>query len=117
MMHKLVILIESLDDWEIVDALWPQFLHQVESLPNLKREATSRVEKFLFGRVSIAKVHELFFDSLAEAEQALTSPAGQEAGKLIQRMTRGRVILFFAEHLEDTLENIQQSRQVNGQGK
>lgn len=106
-MHKLVIMIEPLDDWQAFEEGWPQFLHLVERMPGLRREATSRVEAFLYGRGAYAMVHELFFDALPAAQQAMASPEGREAGRLLQEMTGGRMALFFAEHKEDELENIQ----------
>ncbi len=75
-MHKLVIWIEPLPDWERFEAEWPGFLRLVEALPGLRREATSRVEQFLYGSAQCRWVHELFFDTLAEAESAMASAAG-----------------------------------------
>jgi len=105
-MHKLVILIEMLENWQEFESRWPEFLHLVEILPGLQREATSRVEHFLYGNTPVAQMHELFFKTQAEAEQALMTPAGQAAGRLLQQITGGRLLLFFAEHKEDDLENI-----------
>ena len=109
-MHKLVILIETLDDWQRFDAEWPGFLRLAESMPGLQREAISRVERFLYGKCQAAQVHELFFNSLAEAEIALASPQGEAAGSLLQQITGGRMTLFFADHKEDELENIRRFR-------
>jgi uncharacterized protein (TIGR02118 family) len=105
-MHKLVILIESIADWQRFEAEWPGFLRLAESMPGLQREATSRVERFLYGKCQYAQVHELFFNSLAEAEIALASPQGEAAGSLLQQITSGRMTLFFADHKEDEMENI-----------
>ena len=65
-MHKLVILIEPLVDWAEFYERWPDFLRHAESMPGLIREATSQVEKILFGERPLALMHELYFDSLAE---------------------------------------------------
>ena len=112
-MYKLVILLEPLDDWDEFEAAWPQFLHLVEKMPGLRREATSRIDKTLFGEKQYAQIHELFFDSPKAAEQALGSPEGQAAGKLLQRITRGQIGLYFADHKEDDMENIRKFRQNN----
>ncbi len=109
-MHKLVILIEPPVDPPAFQEGWPQFLHYVEAMPGLRREATSRVEDLLFGDFPWEQIHELFFDSLQDARLALASPPGQEAGRLLQMMTQGRMTLFFAEHLEDDIENIRKHR-------
>ncbi len=93
-MHKLVILIESPEDWNAFDEAWPRFLHLVESVPGLRRETTSRVEVALYGNKALALMHELYFDSLEAAQTALATPNGREAGKLLQEITRGRMTLF-----------------------
>ena len=107
-MHKLVILFEPPEDWSAFDGTWPQFLHQVEEMPGLRREAFCRVESFLFGACQIVQMHELFFDTFEEAQQAMASPQGQAAGQMLQEMTGGRMSLFIADHKEDDLIRIQQ---------
>jgi uncharacterized protein (TIGR02118 family) len=111
-MYKLVIMIGPLDNWAAFDEAWPRFLSQVENMPGLRREATSRVDTVIYGTASVAFIHELFFDSLEAARQAMTSPAGNAAGKLLQAMTRGQVTLFLADHKEDDLENIRRYKQA-----
>lgn len=110
MPYKFVILIEPLDNWDALEARWPEFLRLVEAMPGLRREATSRVEQVLFGKPVYERVHELFFDDRATTEAALASPTGQAAGRLLQHMTGGRMLLFFAEHHEDDLPNILKHR-------
>lgn len=107
-MHKLVILFEPPEDWPAFDDTWPRFLHQVEEMPGLRREAFCRVESFLFGSCHIAQMHELFFETFEAAQQAMASPQGQAAGQLLQEMTSGRMSLFIADHKEDDLTRIQQ---------
>lgn len=111
-MYKLVILVESLENWDHFEERWPEFLHLVESLPGLRREATSRVDVFLYGARPYVQMHELFFDTRADAEKALSSANGQAAGALLQQMSSGAMTLFFADHREDDLANIQKHRQA-----
>ena len=113
-MYKLVILVESQENWDHFEERWPEFLHLVESLPGLRREATSRVDVFLYGARSYAQMHELFFETRAEAEKALSSTDGQAAGVLLQQMSGGKMTLFFADHREDDLDNIQKHRRASG---
>jgi len=110
-MYKLVILIEPPQDIELFEAQWPEFLHLSEAMPGLAREATSRVDHFLYGRVPYAQMHELFFVSAAAAQEALASPVGQAAGRLLQQISAGRMALFFADHKEDDLANIRRYKQ------
>ncbi|MEJ2264923.1 MAG: EthD family reductase [Anaerolineales bacterium] len=86
-MHKLVILIEPLQDYDAFEESWPQFLHTAESMPGLRRESTSRVDGVLYGRYHCTIIHELYFDSLADIQEAMRSPE-------------------YADHKEDDLENI-----------
>jgi len=113
-MYKLVILVESLENWDSFEERWPEFLHLVESLPGLRREATSRVDVFLYGTRPYVHMHELFFDNRAEAEKALSSLDGQAAGALLQQMSGGAMTLFFADHREDDLVNIQKHGRTGG---
>lgn len=113
-MYKLVILVESLDNWDHFEEHWPEFLHLVETLPGLIREATSRVDVFLYGDKPYVHMHELFFLSRTEAEKALSSPNGQAAGALLQQMSNGKMTLFFADHREDDLVNIRKHKPAGG---
>ena len=113
-MVKLIIMIEELDSWDTFEATWPRFLHLAESMPGLRREATSRIDTVLFGNIRIGMVHELFFDSLEAAKQAMASGEGRAAGALLQGMTGGQVALFLADHKEDDLSNIAKYRTQKG---
>jgi len=112
-MHKLVILIEPPDDWAVFDEAWPEFLHNAELMPGLRREATSRVDSFLYGERAIALMHELFFDTFEEAQRAMLSVPGRQTGKILQEISRGRMTLFFADHKEDDLENLRKFKGEN----
>jgi hypothetical protein len=110
-MHKLVILVEAQGDMQEFHDRWPEFLRLAEKMPGLLREATSQVEHFLVGRVEVALMHEMFFGTLGDLQAALNSTSGQEAGKTLQRITGGKVSLFFADHKEDELANFQKAGQ------
>ena len=114
-MHKVVILIEELEDWPQFETQWPSFLHLAEAMPGVQQEATSRVEHLLYGSCRVGQVHELFFNSLGEAESAMASPQGLAAGRLLQQITGGRITIFFADHKQDAIANIQKFRQPFGQ--
>ena len=105
-MHKLVIMIHASENWQENEKEWPKFLHLVEDMPGLCREATSRIERFLYGEAQVVHMHELFFETQAEAEDAMASAQGRSAGALLQRMSDGHMTLFIADHKEDDLVNI-----------
>jgi uncharacterized protein (TIGR02118 family) len=107
-MHKLVILIDPLQDEAVFTALWPKFLHLAERMPGLQREATCHVEAVLFGEWRPALLHELYFDSLDAVQESMRSPDGQAAGQLLQQMTGGHLTLLIVDHQEDDLENIRE---------
>jgi uncharacterized protein (TIGR02118 family) len=100
-MHKLVILIEPLVDWSEFHERWPDFLRHAESMPGLIREATSQVEKSLFGERPVALMHELYFDSLTELRAALDSPDGEAAGRILHAITRDHLTLFITDCKEE----------------
>jgi hypothetical protein len=110
-MYKLVILVEGTGDLTFDDK-WPQFLHQIEQIPGLIRESTSRVDRVLYGDIHITMIHELYFASLEALQHGMASPTGQEAGRLLQEMTAGRVTLLFADHKQDELENIRKYKKT-----
>ena len=109
-MHKLVVLVETPEDEKAFDEAWPEFLHKSEQMPGLRREATCRVEHLIYGDYQPWLLHELFFDSVAAIQTAMSSPEGQAAGQALQQMTSGRVTLVIADHKEDNLENIRKHR-------
>lgn len=105
-MYKLLIMIDNPQDVALFEQSWPEFLHQAETMPGLRRESTSRVSSTVFGDSSIGMIHELFFDSLEDLKAAMASPQGQAAGQTLQRITDGRMSLLLAQHTEDSLDRI-----------
>ena len=109
-MHKLVIMIQTPKDPDLLEQGWPQALHLLESMPGLRYETTSRVDTMLYGGPSFDFIHELYFDSLPALQAAMASSQGREAGRVLQSLTGGRLTLFLADHKEDNLENIARYR-------
>jgi uncharacterized protein (TIGR02118 family) len=115
-MYKLVILIEPLEDSSAFESGWPDFLHHSERMPGLRREATSRVDALIYGQIPVSFMHELFFDNQVAAQQAMSSLHGRQAGKVLQQITQGKMTLFFADHKEDELTNIQRYQKPEEEG-
>ena len=105
-MHKLMILIPSQVINAAFHAGWPEFLHNAEAMPGLLREATVQVQSALYGNNQIGIIHELFFESQADLQEAMASPEGLEAGVILQELTHGQLTLLMAEHHEDDIENL-----------
>ena len=116
-MHKLVIMIEQPQDQDQFDEMWPEFLHISEDMPGLIKEATCRVDSYLFGSYQPTLLHELFFESIDVIKHAMSSPQGRAAGAYLQRMTDGRMSLIIAEHKEDEIENIRRYQQKQNNGE
>jgi uncharacterized protein (TIGR02118 family) len=115
-MYKLVILIEPQDFSAEFDRRWPEFLAKAEQLPGLRREVTSHVDRVLSGAMSAHMIHELHFDSLKAAGEAMASPQGQAAGAMLQEISGGKVTLMLADHAQDELAHIQRHRTKTPQG-
>ena len=101
-----MIIIESLQAPQLFDDGWPQFLQHAEQMPGLIKESHTRIEHVLFGDSRPYLVHELFFETRQDLEDAMISPQGQVAGQVLQRITQGQMSLLFAEHKEDQIENL-----------
>jgi uncharacterized protein (TIGR02118 family) len=87
---------------EQFETAWSQsFVPVVETMPGLRRVTVSRLLETLTGRSDLYLIHELYFDSLPSAREAMTSPAGQAAGKALMSFAAEHVTLCFAEHLEE----------------
>jgi hypothetical protein len=109
-MYKLMIIVPAHIEEPVLNASWPDFLHAAESMPGLLREASVRVITSLFGNQEINMVHELFFETLADLQEAMQSPEGLVAGQIIQDITQGQMTLLVAEHREDEIENLRNYR-------
>jgi uncharacterized protein (TIGR02118 family) len=105
-MYKLVILIEAQEDSARFDSRWPQFLAFAEKMPGLRREVTSHVDRVLHGNFHPHLMHELFFDSLKAATEAMASVEGSAAGQVLQDISGGKVTLLLADHSQDDLAHI-----------
>lgn len=110
-MHKLVILIENPNDETEFNEMWPEFLHISERMPGLIREATCHVESTIYGDYKPILQHEMFFESLSDIQNAMSSTEGRATGELLQRMTGGHMTLYIADHKEDNIENIRRYQQ------
>lgn len=109
-MHKLIIQIPATEKLPEFDVLWPEFLHLVEQMPGLQREATSHIQHVVYGRLDCSMIHELFFQDYEALAAGLDSVAGRRAAGILHRLTRQQAILMIADHKEDNLENIQRYR-------
>ena len=105
-MYKLIILIPGVEKLPDFGDHWPGFLHLVEQIPGLRREATSHVHNVVDGSLDCSMIHELFFDDQQALMDGLSSPVGRQAAGILHRITHNRAVLMLADHREDDMENI-----------
>jgi uncharacterized protein (TIGR02118 family) len=113
-MYKLVILIPDAGSNPEFYEHWPVFLRQAEEIPGLVREATSHTLTHVFGQPGYDMIHELFFNSKHELEKGLDSPKGRQAANSLHKITHGQVVIFVADHKEDSIENLRKHRPAQG---
>jgi uncharacterized protein (TIGR02118 family) len=104
-MHKLVVMIRGTADAEQLERRWSEeFVPLAERMPGLRRVAVGRAAGAPSGTAKVLLLHEFFFDDLLALQSAMISPEGQAAGQALMRFAGERAELFFAEHLEMSLD-------------
>lgn len=101
-MVKFVILFHKPDDLDRFENSYNHFLMLIETIPQVKRRQVNSVLGSPVGETSLYRALEVYFDDFAELDQALKSPAGQEAGgELVRRFPVGTFEMYFAEVYEE----------------
>lgn len=77
------------------------FLMSLEALPGVRRKSVSNVYSAPGGMIPFRDVIELYFESRAALEEALTSPPGVEAGNLLLDFAGPDAVTLFAEVMEE----------------
>jgi hypothetical protein len=75
-------------------------------LPGLIREAITTISHSLSGTSPILRCYSFTFPDQQTLQAGLSSPSGQEAGKIIHQLTDGKGIILTADFLEDEISNI-----------
>ncbi len=102
-MVKFVIHFHKPDDVEQFENGYNHFLMLVEGMPLIKRRQVNDIVGSPLGEIDLYRVLEVYFDDSDEMNQALRSPAGQEAGgELARRFPAGTFQMYFAEVYEET---------------
>jgi uncharacterized protein (TIGR02118 family) len=101
-LYKLTLLFHKPDDPLAFETRWSEeFVPRAEKMPGIRRVAVSRVTGGLDEDVDIQLVHEFFFDDADALREAMVSPAGRSAGRVLMEIAGPFVTLFFSEHLEE----------------
>jgi len=106
-MNQLLILIPMNVDLQAFDEGWPTFLENAEKMPGLLRESVTHIDRCLYGQNFLQRVYCFYFPDQKTLEQALLSPAGEKAGRILHQISGGNVILLNGEIKEDSLDHIQ----------
>lgn len=106
-MYQLLILIPFTVNINSFDEGWPDFLAAAEDMNGLIRESVSRIDRGIYGQNSLQRIYSFLFHDKTAFENALISPAGELAGKIIHEITGGEVTLLSGTFHEDTLDRIQ----------
>jgi uncharacterized protein (TIGR02118 family) len=100
-MVKLIILFRAGQHSTEYEAKYNDFLMSLEQLPKVRRKAVSNIYSSPTGLIPYRDIVELYFESRADMEAALTSSAGVEAGNMLVRFAGADAITLFAEVMEE----------------
>ncbi len=116
-MYKLILIFKKTDEdnLDFIEHRWShEFVPLAERMPALQRVSISRVTKSISPEADVHLIHELFFDSLEDLDQAMKSEVGQQAGRLLMEFASQAVQVYFAEHAEDTPTIVEQEGPKTG---
>ena len=108
MPYQLLILIPLSVEIQSFDEGWPEFLKTAEKMPGLIQESVNRIDDAIYGQNQVRRIYSFTFKDRSTLEQALLSPPGEKAGRLLHKITRGNMILLGGEYKQDTLEDIKE---------
>lgn len=101
-MVKFTITFDKPTDLARFEDAYNDFLALVERMPLITRRQVNTVLGSPMGETSLYRVLEVYFDEYGHMEEALRSPAGQEAGLTLQRrFPEGSFTLIFSEVFEE----------------
>jgi len=109
MTYQLLILIPLAVEIQSFDEGWPEFLKSAEKMPGLIQESVNRIDNCIYGQNNLRRIYSFSFQDRDSLEKALLSTPGEEAGKVLHKITQGNMILISGEYKQDFLENIKQS--------
>jgi hypothetical protein len=107
MSYQLLILIPLTVEIQSFDEGWPEFLNAAEQMPGLIEESVNRIDDCIYGQNFLRRIYSFSFEDKPSLEQALTSPSGEKAGKILHLITQGNMFLISGEYKRDLLKNIQ----------
>ena len=106
-MYQMVIILPLDLDLNRFENGWPDFLEAAEQMPGLIQESVTRFDQSFFGSRDIQRIYTFSFMDRTSLEEALTSPAGEEAGNILHNISGGKLSILSGDYQTDTLDRIQ----------
>ena len=100
-MVKFCILFRKPADDKGFENIYNDFLALVERMPDIQRRQVNSVLGNPLGETPFYRILEIYFEDSAQMDASLRSPAGQEAGGELRRLSPGSFEMFFAEVYEE----------------
>jgi len=100
-MVKFVVLFHAPADHDRFETGYNEFLARVEQMPLIQRRQVNSILGSPLGQIGLYRVLEVYFESYAEMDSALKSPAGQQAGGALSRFPAGTFEMYFADVYEE----------------
>ena len=97
-MIKLIIMFRKPADAAAFEGSYAtQYVPAANLMPFIKKTAVARVMGAPKGEAPYYLMHEMYFEDMAEVNQALNSPEGRSAGTVLMSFAREIVSIMFAE--------------------
>jgi uncharacterized protein (TIGR02118 family) len=87
---------------EFFENTYQDFLALVERMPLIQRRQVNHILGSPAGASPYTRVLEVYFEDYDKLQEALNSPAGQEAGAELYKLGAPNFVMFFAEVFEET---------------
>jgi uncharacterized protein (TIGR02118 family) len=100
-MFKFMILFHHPDSLDNFENSYNDLLALVERMPEIKRRQVVTVVGSPTGESPFYRILEVYFENRQQMEEALVSPAGQEAGGQLATFPAGSFQMAFAEVYEE----------------
>jgi uncharacterized protein (TIGR02118 family) len=89
------------DDLDTFENIYQDFLALIERMPNVLRRQVNTVLGSPFGESRYYRFLEVYFADYTILNESLRTPAGQEAGGELRRLSAGSFEMIFADVYEE----------------
>ena len=100
-MIKFVVMFRVVDEGEVFDNAYHDFLALLERMPDVQRRQAIHVIASPQGEPPYQRGIEIYFETEEQLKASLLSKEGQEAGNELSRFAAGSFDIFFSEVYEE----------------